>query len=304
MKDESSVGADTTGQARFTLGNRWAKTPSAARGLILFLSGTAAALVCVWLTSLAASRQSGPQKHTFSSFDPPRGDAAKLQFDTGKLLLADADLDQLLNLYQEVSARTVIRGPNLPKVKISLHNQNPLTRVETLQLLDTTLVENGITMVLAGDASVKAVQNGQAQNEPPPTIELGDDELPDSSSYMTCTVALKNKAEMRDVVEVLMPFSRAPKSIIAMPSSHLLILRDYSANIRQMLQLIPQVDRPSLPWVDLMKPSPKTAGTTVSGRSSFQQNLEIVVSNAARNASGGSSFQSNLNKSLTNTAGK
>src|ERR1022692_775610 len=99
------------------------------KGLIIFVSGAAVALICVWLASCGADRWSGSPKHTFSSFDPPRGAAAVMRFDTGMLKLADADLEQVLNLYQEVSARTVIRGTNLPAVKISLHNQRPLTRV-------------------------------------------------------------------------------------------------------------------------------------------------------------------------------
>ena len=231
------------------------------KSLIMFLSGAAAALVCVWLASCAAGRLSGPQKYSFSSFDPPRGAAATLQFETGMLKLDDADVEQVLHLYQEVSARTVIRSPKLPLVKISLHNQTPLTRVETLQLLDTTLVQNGITMVLQGDLSVKAVPNGQATSETPPTIDLGPDELPDSTSYMTCTVRLRH-ADPRDVVDVLAPMSRMPKSIICMTGAeNRVILRDYSANIRQMLQLLQQIDHPPLPWADMVKP-----GTNKSGK--------------------------------------
>jgi type II secretory pathway component GspD/PulD (secretin) len=226
----------------------------------MFVSGAAVALVCVWMGSYAAGRLSAPSKRSFSSFDPPKGAAAALQFDTGMLMLADADLEQVLNLYQQVSARTLIRGPNLPPVKISLHNQTPLTRVETLQLLDTTLAQNGITMVLAGDSSVKAVPNGQARSENPPTIDLGADELPDSSSYMTCTVRLRY-ADPKDVVEVLAPMSRMPKSIICITGAeNRLILCDYSANIRHMLQLLQQVDHPSLPWADMVKPGTNRPG--------------------------------------------
>jgi type II secretory pathway component GspD/PulD (secretin) len=230
------------------------------KGLILFLSGAAVALVCAWLASCVVGRPTGPQKHTFSSFDPPKGAAAARQFDTGMLKLADADLEQVLNLYQEVSARTVIRNPRLPPVKISLHNQTPLTRVETLQLLDSTLVQNGITMVLAGDLSVKAVPNDQARGEVPPAIELEPDELPDSTSYMTCTIRIKH-ANLRDVIEVLAPMSRMPKSIMGLPAENRLILCDYSANIRQMLQLLQQIDQPTLPWADMVKP-----GTNKSGK--------------------------------------
>jgi type II secretory pathway component GspD/PulD (secretin) len=229
------------------------------RALILFLSGAAVALSCVWLASCGADRLSGSQKHTFSSFDPPRGPAAVVRFDAGMLKLADADLEQVLNLYQEVSARTVIRGTNLPAVKISLHNQTPLTRVETLQLLDTALMQNGITMVLVGDATVKAVPNREAGSETPPAIDARADELPDSSSYMTCTVRLKH-ANADQVVRMLSLASRMPNSIVYVPSGNLLILRDYSANIRRMLHLLQQADRQPLPWEGSFSPATNPAG--------------------------------------------
>lgn len=235
------------------------------KSLILFLAGAAAALVCVWLASPAPGRSSGPHKNTFSSFDPPRGAAAARQFDTGMLNLTDADLEQVLSLYQSVSARTLIRDPKLPTVKISLHNQTPLTRVETLQLLDTALVQNGITMVLVGDASVKAVRNDQAGGEIPPTIELGADELPDSSSYMTCSVRVRH-ADIRDTFEVLSTMSRMQKSIIGLPAENRLILRDYSANIRKMLQMLQQIDQPGLPWADMVKPGPNRGATNKTGK--------------------------------------
>lgn len=221
-----------------------------------FFPGAAATLVCICLASGCANRLTGPQRHAFSSFDPPRG---PVRFDTGTLKLADADVGQLLNLYQEVSARTVIRSPNLPQVKISLQNQTPLTRVETLQLLDTVLAQNGITMVIVGDASVKAVPTYEASDEVPPTIDIGADELPNSSSYMTCTVRLKH-AKGLDVVNVLATVSRVPKSIICVPSDNLLILRDYSANIRQMLRLVQQLDRQSPSRAGASKPNTNTAG--------------------------------------------
>jgi hypothetical protein len=62
------------------------------RILMIFLSGAAVALVCVWLASCSGVRLSGSNKQSFSSFDPPRGPAAALQFDVGMLNLADADL--------------------------------------------------------------------------------------------------------------------------------------------------------------------------------------------------------------------
>jgi type II secretory pathway component GspD/PulD (secretin) len=224
------------------------------KSLILFLSGAAVALICVWLASSGPDRKAGPTKNTFSSFDPPRGSAAAVQFDTGALKLADADLEQVLNLYQEVSARTVLRATNLPQVKISLRNQTPLTRVETLQLLDTALEQNGVTMVLVGDASVKAVPNRNARSETPPVIDPKAGELPDSSSYMTCTIRL-NKANPDQVVGMLGTVSRMGNSVVYVPTGKVLILRDYSSSIRQMLPLIQKAENQLLPWGDSLIPA-------------------------------------------------
>jgi type II secretory pathway component GspD/PulD (secretin) len=235
------------------------------KNFLFFLSGAAVALLCVWLATSGAGRPSVPPKHTFSSFDPPTGPAAAVRFDTGVLKLADADLDQILNLYQEVSLRTVIRATNLPAVKISLHNQTPLTPVETLQLLDTTLEQNGITMVLVGDASVKAVPNRDARSETPPTIDPAAGELPDSSSYMTCTIRLR-KADPDQVVKMLGMVSRMPNSIVYVPTGHVLILRDYSSSIRQMLHLIQQAENQLLPWGNALTPAAAPPATNPAAR--------------------------------------
>jgi hypothetical protein len=262
LRDRAIFRADSgfTGPGWLALGNRKSFTRHAMRSLILFLSGAAAALLCVWLVSCDTARQAGAHNNTFSSFDPPKGPAAALQFEAGMLKLADADSEQVLRLYQEVSARTIVHGTNLPQVKISLHNQTPLTRVETLQLLDTALMQNGITMVLVGDATVKAVPNQEAGSEVPPTFEPVIEELPDSGSFMTCSVRLKH-ADPKDATDVLKPASRNQNgSIICLPAENLIILRDYSANVRQMLRLLQQVDQPKLPFADLLGPSPNKPG--------------------------------------------
>ena len=46
---------------------------------------------------------------------------------------------------------------------------------------------------------------------------------------------------------MLQPFAKLPNSIVAIKSNRLLILRDYSANIRRMLQVLEEVDTLELP---------------------------------------------------------
>src|SRR5512138_3766454 len=73
----------------------------------------------------------------FSGFDPPTpGEeltpASAIKFE-------EAELAQVLNLYAETSGRSVIRGANVPEVKVTFSNQTPMSAVELLQALDTVL---------------------------------------------------------------------------------------------------------------------------------------------------------------------
>ncbi len=183
---------------------------------------------------------------TFSSFDRPVHREQQDILPRGALNFEDAELAQVLKVYQSLSGRTVVRPGALPAVKIGLQNETPLTRQEALQALDTVLAQNGITMVLQGAKFVKAVPSAQAVTEAAPMVELAPNELPESSSYLLYVVELKN-ARAREVVPALQPFSKMPNSIVAIDSAGLLILRDYSANVRRMLQVLDKMDAAAKP---------------------------------------------------------
>ncbi|HOX59036.1 MAG TPA: hypothetical protein P5205_18015 [Candidatus Paceibacterota bacterium] len=202
------------------------------------------ALLCLGIVgcathSITHSGSSHPQ--TFSSFDLPSGSAAQTEVLAGTLDFQNAELTQVLAIYQEISKRTVIRPTTLPAPTISLRNQTPLTRVEALQLMDTVLAANGIAMVLAGDTAVKAVPVAQATAESPPEISLPWRSLPDSGSFMMRTVQLK-KLRPSELVPVLMPFCKTPGAVLPIDSRGQLILRDYSSNIRKMLKLVEDLE--------------------------------------------------------------
>jgi len=185
------------------------------------------------------------QKKTFSSFDMPPHRTPQTEFASGVINLQNADPDQVLVLYQEISGRTVICG-TLPRPLITVRNQTPLTRVQALQLLDTALSQHGIAMVLSGDTAVKAVPEARAASEGPPEITLPWQALPDSGSFMTRTVQLK-KVRPSEVVPVLAPFMKTPNALLPIDANHQLIIRDYSSNVRRMLEMLQELEKDTKP---------------------------------------------------------
>ena len=181
-----------------------------------------------------------PEPRTFSSFDLPRPEEERLG--KGAIRFENVDVGEILKLYQELSGRSVIRGMALPQVTISFSSETALTRVEALQALDNILAANGITMVYLGTRYVKAVPSKEAPGEAAPVIELPAAQLPESNSYLTYFVQVKNRT-VEEVVSALQPFARMPNSIVAIKGSDVLVLRDYSVNVRRMLKVLERIEQ-------------------------------------------------------------
>jgi type II secretory pathway component GspD/PulD (secretin) len=183
---------------------------------------------------------SQPTPPTFSSFDPPGGTNAVA---SRTIVFANADIDQVFALYQELSGRSVIRWPNVPNVKISFENTRAMTRAEALQALDTVMAAQNVVMIYLGTRYVKAVPAAQAPQEAGPLMEIPWEELPDSSSFLTYIAPLKHiKAE--EATSLLQPFAKFPNSIIGVRGYGVIFLRDYSSNIRRMMEMLEMADKP------------------------------------------------------------
>jgi hypothetical protein len=182
----------------------------------------------------------GDSSRTYTSLDAPTD--ARSAFPPGLLKFTDSDLEQVLEIYQELSNRTLVRQGSLPNVKITVKSQTQLTRREAQQTLDTVLAANGIAMIPMGTQHIKAVPMAQAAQEAGPLIELPPDQLPESGTYITYLIKLKSFGP-REAAQVLQPFCKMPgNSILAIEDSGVLVVRDYSVNVRRMIQVLNKLE--------------------------------------------------------------
>jgi len=176
---------------------------------------------------------------SYTSLDAPTD--AKSAFPPGFLKFSDADLGQVLEIYQQLSNRTIVRASELPNVKITLMSQTRLTLREALQTLDTVLAANSIVMIPLGPHHIKVVPAAQASIESAPLVELPPDQLPESGTYITYVIKLKS-FEPQEAIHLLQPFAKLPNSILMVGDPGVLIVRDYSMNVRQMLQVLNKLE--------------------------------------------------------------
>ena len=192
---------------------------------------------------------------TLTATDPAQaGGPAEEVFPPGLIKFQDADITQVLEIYQELTGRTVMRPANLPATKVTIRSQTPLTRKEAIQALDSILALNGVSMIPIGEKFVNAVASAQAGVQGRDFNELPLNELPESGSLVAQVVRLTN-ALPRDVAQALQPFAQLPNSILGIDSAGILVLRDYAVNVKRMMEILEYIDVvPQQEFVDVVIP--------------------------------------------------
>ncbi len=158
------------------------------------------------------------------------------------IVFKDQDLNVFLDqVYGPLVKRTVLRAQGLPQVKISIDTQTALTEDEEVQMWDTVLALNGITMIPQGEKFVTAVPVAQALQEGAKFSNKPADQYAEASQFVTHVVQLKHVA-IEEAVPTITPFAKNANGIVALASTKTLVLRDYAINVKRMLEVLAKVD--------------------------------------------------------------
>ncbi len=158
------------------------------------------------------------------------------------IVFKDQDLNVFLDqVYGPLVKRTVLRAQGLPQVKISIDTQTALTEDEEVQMWDTVLALNGITMIPQGEKFVTAVPVAQALQEGAKFSDKPADQYSEASQFVTHVVRLKHVA-IEEAVPTITPFAKNANGIVALASTKTLVLRDYSINVKRMLEVLAKID--------------------------------------------------------------
>lgn len=158
----------------------------------------------------------------------------------GTINFPAADLKEVLKIYSELVNRTILQPANLGSPQITLKTQTPLTKREALQAFEAVFALNGISLVNVGDKFVKVVPAAQAHTEGAANDTRTAAELPDLGQYVTHVAQLKY-TKPSEMVPALQPFAKL-NSLLPMDGSMVLIIRDYTENVKRMLEMIDQID--------------------------------------------------------------
>lgn len=157
--------------------------------------------------------------------------------------LQAAPLEQVMELYSELTGRTVLRSPsvNFDQIKITLNTKSPLTTNEFLQALDSSLSLNQIAVIPTGTKFLTVVPMASAVQEGAAFNTNRSGELPEASQFITKIVQVTN-AKPSEVQAALAPFGKLPNGILPIDATGALVLRDNAINIKRMLEVLEKID--------------------------------------------------------------
>jgi len=157
-------------------------------------------------------------------------------------------LDQFFEIYSMVSGRTVLRPYALAGAPqgITLKAQTDWTRQEAVFAMDAVLALNQIAMIPVDEKFVKAVPAQIAPTEGGPLSQMKSKEYSEAEQFVTQIVELKT-VKPTELAQVLTSFSKIPNSITPFDHNNTIVLREYTSNVKRMLEVIEKVDveRPS-----------------------------------------------------------
>lgn len=154
----------------------------------------------------------------------------------------NAPIEQVFEYYANLVGRIVLRHPSVPPAAtITLKAQGSLTRAEARQALDTILAMNNVTMVPMGEKFITAVPVGEVLKEGTAFDTTSITNLPEAAQFVTQIVRITN-ALPSEVMQTLTPFQKVPGGVVPIDASGVLVLRDYAANVKRMMEVIEKVD--------------------------------------------------------------
>jgi type II secretion system protein D len=161
------------------------------------------------------------------------------------LQLPNATIAEVLDYYQQISGRRLIRDANLAGPNLNIVGSANMPRSEALRMIEATLLLNGIILVPGTDDAVKVLNTGKNPRSTGIPIFSQEADLPEGDQVAAFFLPLRHLT-----VEEALPIFRehvvmnSYGAMVPAPNACALVVTENTAVIRQIIQLQNLVDVP------------------------------------------------------------
>lgn len=158
----------------------------------------------------------------------------------------DSPLETALKFYAEkLTGRILLRQATIPGAPQSIHLVfDNLTKKEAIEAFNAVFAMEGLAMLPVGEKFLKVVPTNQAAGAGTQFDERTSAIMTETGQFVRKIIQLQH-ADVAEVAQILAPFASTQaggNAVTALESNQILVLQDYSANVKRMLELVEKVD--------------------------------------------------------------
>ena len=165
--------------------------------------------------------------------------------DTVMLQYPNSDVADIIRLYETLTGKKLIMD-NFVTGKVNIFVARPIPREEAIEIIKINLLMNGYALVPASGDIVKVIGTGQNPRNAGVPIISEESEIPPGEQVISYLFKLRF-ADPTELQQVLGQYLSPPKpytSFLALPKSSSILVTENSAVIRNLANIINQVDIP------------------------------------------------------------
>ncbi|MBI5676407.1 MAG: type II secretion system secretin GspD [Nitrospirae bacterium] len=152
----------------------------------------------------------------------------------------DAELADVINTISSITGANFIVSPGL-SAKITINSSKKIPVSEVLNVFESILEVNGISLVKSGDF-FKIVSSAAAKQKPLEILkDINAGSVPYGDRPVTQIIPVRY-VPAREVTAVLQPMLSQAGSIIPNPRNNLIIINDNASSIRRLLEVLAEID--------------------------------------------------------------
>lgn len=162
-----------------------------------------------------------------------------------RLLIVDAPAQQVFDLLERLTGKSVIRSQSLPVLRINFDSRGTIATDKAIIALESLLALNGVSIIPEGDDFLKAVVSGYATSEAPPLYVDSVAELPASERSIARLFKFKNinVTSVEALVRGMVTHHRGG-SLLTMPAANSILVTDSLTNVQRLERLVGSLDVP------------------------------------------------------------
>ncbi len=163
------------------------------------------------------------------------------------LRFPNAQVTDILDIYEKMSRKTLIRGANLVGPTISVVSAEAMTQEQALRFIEASLLLNGFTLVPGPDNTVKVINAAGGSNPRSEAVPLHSslETLPAGDELVSYFMPLRhiNPEEAAGILTAHVPL-HSYGSVVPVGGAQALLISENTPVIRKMVALQPLIDVP------------------------------------------------------------